>query len=82
MDSKRKPNGYWDDFANVECELHTFIEEHGTRGVMPTKPELEKAERSDLSNAIRKHGGYPAVAERLGLQLTYSRKSPSYWDLG
>ena len=73
-----KPDGYWDDFTNVHHELSAFIAEHGETGIMPTAIELEKAERSDLINAIRKHGGLPMVAKRLELKCTY--KSIGYWS--
>ena len=69
MASKRKPNGYWDDFSNLECELLAFMEERGTPGVMPTASELIEAGRSDLASAVnKKHGGYLAVIEKLGLE--------------
>src|SRR4028118_279802 len=44
-----KPKGYWEDFANVECELLAFIQKHGTSGVMPTNTKLQKAGKSSLS---------------------------------
>src|SRR4028119_1449322 len=73
-----KPKGYWEDFANVECELLAFIQKHGTSGVMPTNTKLQKAGKSSLSFAIHKHGGCQSVAERLG--LTYTRKREGFWD--
>ncbi|MBD1926932.1 hypothetical protein H6F74_11825 [Trichocoleus sp. FACHB-90] len=80
MDSKRKPNGYWNDFANLERELLAFIEEHGTPGIMPTNSQLLCAKRSNLARAIHNHGGLPAVAKRLGLELAYTAKPFGYWD--
>ena len=80
MGSKRKSPGYWEDFSNLERELLDFIEIHGTLGIMPTQDNLSKASRSDLVNAIRKHGGYLAVAQRLGLELSSTRKPLGYWD--
>src|SRR5438445_749981 len=78
---RKKPQGYWNDFANVERELLAFIEDHGTPGVMPTQDELTKTKRGDLKNAIsKKHGGYPAVAERLGLEFTCTAKPRGYWS--
>jgi hypothetical protein len=47
---------------------------------MPSLSELQRAKQSGLVNAIRKHGGIYAVAERLGLQLASTAKPPSYWD--
>ncbi|MEP0746839.1 helicase-related protein [Coleofasciculus sp. FACHB-501] len=78
MDSQRKPNSYWDELTNLERELMAFINEHGTLGLMPRAIEFVKAGRSDLANAMRKHGGFQSVAEKLG--LTYARKRPGYWD--
>jgi hypothetical protein len=72
------PLGYWDDFANVERELISFIEEHGAPGVMPTHEELAITAHGDLSSAIRKHGGIQSVAEQLG--LAYKQKRWGYWD--
>ena len=73
-----KPPGYWDDFSNLERELLTFIQEYGSAGVIPTDGELRTSGRSDLANAIRKHGGSQSVAERLG--WTYAKKRHGYWD--
>jgi hypothetical protein len=78
MSSQRKPNGYWDKFSNVEHELFAFIKEYGTLGLMPKAIELIKAGRSDLANAMRRHGGFQSVAEKL--RLTYARKRPRYWN--
>lgn len=76
--AKTKPNGYWDDFTNLEQELLAFIQEHGKQGVMPTNQEFYAAKRSDLSFAIYKHGGVAAVKERLGLRTPPKRPGP--WD--
>ncbi|MBI3244098.1 MAG: hypothetical protein HYZ49_17585 [Chloroflexi bacterium] len=45
---------------------------------MPTARELTISGRDDLANAIRKHGGIPVVAERLGLEQT--NKPTGYWS--
>jgi len=78
MGSQRKLNSYWDDFSNLERELFAFIKEGGTLGIMPKAIELIKAGRSDLANAMRRHGGFQSVAEEL--KLNYTRKRPCYWD--
>ncbi len=80
MASKRKPPGYWEDFSNLERELIAFIKEGSTPGIMPTQQELKNAKRSTLAFAIQKHGGFPAVAERLGLELGYTAKTSGYWE--
>lgn len=81
MVNRKKPNGYWDDFATLRRELLMFVKEHGRHGAMPTTKELELARRSDLVNAIRKHGGAYVVAKKLGLIVDkYPR---GYWgDFG
>ena len=75
-----KPSGYWDNFSCVELSLREFNEKRGMPGIMPTSSELQKAGRSDLSTAITNHGGFPAIAERLGLTYTYIAKPDRYWD--
>ncbi len=78
MASKRTPNGYWNNFSNLERELFDFIKEYGTPGRMPTKPELLKAGRGDIQCAISTYyGGFHAVANRLG--LTYEKKRSGHW---
>ncbi|MDE3090145.1 MAG: hypothetical protein KGJ80_12250, partial [Chloroflexota bacterium] len=79
MKTKKKPNGYWDDFANVERELRAFIVEHGAGGIMPNQGMLVNADRRDLIHAIRHNGGFSDVAERLGLELRRTRKFKGYW---
>jgi Hypothetical methyltransferase/SNF2-related domain len=75
-----KPSGYWDNFSHVELSLREFNEKRGMPSIMPTSSELQKAGRSDLSTAITNHGGFPAIAERLGLTYTYIAKPDRYWD--
>ncbi len=65
-----KPDGYWDDFANVKEALLQFIEEHGTPGVMPTGSELREAGQAALHGALDRHGGLSAVAHSLGLRYS------------
>ncbi|MBD2741404.1 DEAD/DEAH box helicase family protein [Coleofasciculus sp. FACHB-1120] len=67
-----KPTDYWKDFANVERELFVFIGKKGTPGMMPEFYELVRAGHSSLASAIGRHGGFSAVAERLGLKLSYT----------
>lgn len=77
----RKPPGYWDNFSNLQRELLAFIQEHGTPGVMPKQKDLQKARRNDLAIAItRKHGGYPAIAKRLGLVFVWTKKPSNHWE--
>jgi SAM-dependent methyltransferase len=74
-----KPAGYWNDFSHIEQAVNAFIEEHGTPGIMPTRGELRNAGWHDLEIALGKHGGSPAIAKRLGLQLSYSKRELGYW---
>jgi hypothetical protein len=74
----KRQSGYWKNFNNLKHELLVFIQEYGTPGMMPTSAELKEAGRGDLVNAITKQGGYPAVAERLG--LTNTKRRHGYWD--
>lgn len=76
----RKAPKYWDDFENVEQEVRAFASDQGMPGIMPTEKSLDAASRSDLKNALSKHGGARAVAERLGLTLLSSQKPAGFWD--
>lgn len=75
----KKSSGYWHDFSNLEHELLTFIEHQGTHGVIPTKEDLTQAGESSLTAAIDLHGGFPTVAQKLKLKLSYVRKPRGYW---
>lgn len=68
----RRPRGYWRDFDNLAREVHEFLAESGpdTERRMPTEAELRRNRRQELAGAIRLHGGWPAVAGRLGLRPT------------
>jgi hypothetical protein len=75
-----KPKGYWDNLENVRTEILVFINEFGTPGVMPLQKNLADKGRSNLSAAISKHGGFSAVAKRLGLQQPNAFKPDGYWS--
>jgi hypothetical protein len=66
---KRRPNGYWDDFHNVETELKAFVAEYGIDGVMPRPADLYSAGQSRLADEIRQHGGYEFFAFWLGWRI-------------
>ena len=58
--------GYWQDPNNVEAELRAHMAAlclPGNR--LPTARELRAAGANSLDDAVRKHGGYPALARRL-----------------
>ncbi len=80
MGVKNRPNGYWNDFKNLKKELDAFMAKHGAKGVMPTQSELKAKKRTGLSHAISKHGGFIAVAKRLGLRRADTDKPSGFWD--
>lgn len=65
-----RTKGYWDKFENVAKEIANFSN-------FPTCKQLANACRLDLAKAIHKHGGFPAVAERLG--TTAKKRRRRYW---
>jgi hypothetical protein len=74
-----KPDGYWEDEEVIARELRDFVREFGTPGQMPTQAVLARAGRNDLSLAISRYGGgWPQVAEALGLELKQLPKD--YWS--
>ncbi len=75
--ASRRPCHYWEDPANLEQEIRAFIEAHGADPSMPTAHDLDAAGRADLAGAIASHGGYGAVAARLGLRSRYRPRG--YW---
>ncbi len=75
-----KPSGYWHDFENIRKELLKFVAKHGTDGMMPIDAEFKKANLSHLASAIRRHGGFAAVAEKVGLKFSAERKPLGYWN--
>jgi hypothetical protein len=77
MSHDKKPSGHYNDFATVAEEIHAFIERTQTWGTMPCRDELCDAGESGLGKAIADHGGFPAVATRLG--LAPRRKPNGYW---
>ncbi|MBD1863042.1 MULTISPECIES: transposase [Trichocoleus] len=75
---ERRPVGYWENFDNLKRELIALNEIRGQIGVMPTAQELQQMKRCDLQKAVSEfHGGYAAVAEKLG--LIYGKKTYGYW---
>lgn len=79
---KRRQNYYWNQWRNLETELHTFSERY-CNGYMPLQRQLLDANRSDLLNAVRHHGGVATVARRAALAPapSYASKRPhGYWS--
>lgn len=72
-------NGYWSRDDNLTREITTFIQRHGRAGEMPTQAELTAHGRSDLNNAIYRHGGgHSHFAETH--QLALREKPKGYWS--
>eukprot|EP00898_Chlorokybus_atmophyticus_P009063 jgi/Chlat1/9158/Chrsp97S08398 len=70
MSYARKPAGYWDDLANIRCELHEFITQTGSEpGLMPTRNALIKAGRYDLARAYERWGGLRELAAMLKMRV-------------
>ena len=70
----RKPHRYWTEETTI-IELELIIKELGH---FPTNAELLRTGRSDLINAIRKHGGYPKFRTKVGSKLI--KKPNNYWN--
>lgn len=90
--STRRPPGYWTEFCNLESELMDYIAQHQmldakaplsnishSCNIMPTQRELRAERRSDLAEAIMRHGGFVTVSERLNLQRRTPKKAKHYW---
>lgn len=73
----QKPNGYYNDFANVVSEVIDAVKQLGTLGQMPSSGDLSGLGRSGLTVGIIRHGGFHAVASRLGLKP--GRMPNGYW---
>ena len=72
--------GYWKDVANVERELRAFMGLYGIAGRMPTARELQCRGANSLYGAIHKHGGFSALAQRLGLRpQRYGCRQALFW---
>ncbi|GAB0491761.1 hypothetical protein MMPV_003016 [Pyropia vietnamensis] len=68
---KRRPHGYWSQWGHLAAELRVWAVGAALPGAvelaMPTRSALLAAGRSDLIEAIGRHGGFVAVAKRAGL---------------
>ena len=73
---KRKPQGYWEDSANVISEAGRVAAEHGPEAL--TRTWLCANGHSGLSNAITKHGGIAWIRAELGLEQ--GMKPMGYWS--
>ena len=71
---KRRPNGYWKEFSNVENELNPIIEQLGH---FPTQKELTERNKGGIIGVFKHHGGIIKVRELLGYK--FFRKQENYW---
>jgi len=77
--TQKKPRGYWTDQTNMRREIQDMQEELGLApDVMPSKPMLRQAGRSDLVRAIDNAGGVALLAETLGLKPPTKQSSGQY----
>ena len=59
--------GYWTDISNLERELRTWMAKNAAdQDRLPTNRELRASGANQLCNAIEYHGGFNAVAQKLG----------------
>ncbi|MCP6719618.1 MAG: hypothetical protein KJI71_05380 [Patescibacteria group bacterium] len=71
-----RPQGYWQEWRNLERELRPFVEELGR---LPNKEELREKNLTHIEAAILKyHGGVENVRRRFDLS-TSNRKPKGYW---
>jgi hypothetical protein len=76
---------YWNAIENVETELNAFINSAVLAswiqsGVMPTSMTVVRSGRRDLAAAIRRHGGWDAIARRLNLRPASPKRPKGYWN--
>jgi hypothetical protein len=79
LSRQRHPDHYWDDLATLGLAIEQFNEEHGLADKLPGKNLLARHGRQDLIGAIRLHGGWRAVAQKLGLAEIPLQKPDGYW---
>lgn len=80
MTSSKRVPGFWAEFSTLEEGIKSYLESADiAEGLMPTLKELREARRSDIVEAIEKHGGVLNVAERLGLAPRSQKKARFYW---
>eukprot|EP00171_Calliarthron_tuberculosum_P007542 IDg7542t1 len=70
----RREADYWADLAKLELEVKSFARLHGVAdGAMPTQALFRAQKRTDLLNAIARHGGLRTVASSMGFRCVRSR---------
>lgn len=62
------------NLGSLQAAIGAFIQEHHiNEGVMPSTWQLEEANRLDIVDALRQHGGRKRVAASMQLQGSHSR---------
>lgn len=78
----RKKRNCWSSWRFLKGQVRSFAALH-CDGHMPLQRELVDKGRSDLANAIQKHGGFAHVARRTGLTPALSvkfKRPKDYWS--
>lgn len=78
----RRAPGYWLAWPNLQTELRAFAK-RSCSGYMPLQREFRAANRSDIMNAVRFHGGSGVVARRAGLSpapAAAAKKPRGHWS--
>lgn len=78
----RRARGYWSVWRNLQTELRAFAK-RSCSGYMPLQRELLAANRTDIMNALRFHGGAAIVARRAGLcpaPAAAAKKPRGHWS--
>ena len=64
--AKKKPNGYWNKWENLDREIKIFFQENPQFTELPSQRTLYKLGYSVLPLAITKNKGFAEVRKRLG----------------
>lgn len=74
------PSSYWRVFRNLRKRLISFAKQRSGGSIMPSVQDLKQCGRMDLMYGIALHGGVMKVARRIGLQVSYPKRSSEFWD--
>jgi len=66
--SLRRPNGYWNDPANIVFEARNIMDEHGW-DTLPTQRTLYKHGCGAIASAAKHHGGIPGLRDLISKSL-------------
>ena len=61
---RKRPDGYWNDVANVEKELKDWMQRHDSEK-FPTRDALRETGDAALATALRWHGNIETMTKRL-----------------